>query len=162
MNEYINISKASSSSLVEKAGASTAFNLFVPIKEIAQAKGLKSTRSIRMGINKPESKYISREVKVNGGISYEILFSSLEPELPQKLMKSKRLLSNSNINDISNLVQHAIPLGWQLTTDSFGRNRLTKMENNGTYETIVENYQESINRAMELVELVALKDKYSH
>ena len=85
MNEYINISKASSSSLVEKAGASTAFNSFVPIKEIAQAKGLKSTRSIRMEINKPESKYISREVKVNGGISYEILFSSLEPELQQKL-----------------------------------------------------------------------------
>ena len=85
MNEYINISKASSSSLVEKAGASTAFNSFVPIKEIAQAKGLKSTRSIRMEINKPESKYISREVKVNGGMSYEILFSSLEPELQQKL-----------------------------------------------------------------------------
>lgn len=85
MNEYINISEASSSSLVEKAGASTAFNSFVPIKKIAQAKGLKSTRSIRMEINKPESKYISREVKVNGGISYEILFSSLEPELQQKL-----------------------------------------------------------------------------
>lgn len=85
MNEYINISEASSSSLVEKAGASTAFNSFVPIKKIAQAKGLKSTRSIRMEINKPESKYISREVKVNGGISYEILFSSLEPELQRKL-----------------------------------------------------------------------------
>ena len=60
-------------------------NEYVTIKEIAQAKGLKSTRSIRMEINKPESKYISREVKVNGGISYEILFSSLEPELQQKL-----------------------------------------------------------------------------
>jgi len=35
--------------------------------------------------NKPESKYISREGKVNGGTSYEILFSSLEPELQQKL-----------------------------------------------------------------------------
>ena len=62
-------------------------NEYVTIKEIAQAKGLKSTRSIRMEINKPESKYISREVKVNGGISYEILFSSLEPELQQKLRK---------------------------------------------------------------------------
>lgn len=60
-------------------------NCYINIKEIAQAKGLKSTRSIRMEINKPESKYISREVKVNGGISYEILFSSLEPELQQKL-----------------------------------------------------------------------------
>lgn len=60
-------------------------NEYVTIKEIAQAKGLKSTRSIRMEINKPESKYISREIKVNGGMSYEILFSSLEPELQQKL-----------------------------------------------------------------------------
>lgn len=58
---------------------------YINIKEIAQAKGLKSTRSIRMEINKPESKYISREVKVNGGTSYEILFSSLEPDLQQKL-----------------------------------------------------------------------------
>lgn len=46
---------------------------------------MKSTRSIRIEINKPESKYISRVVKVNGGMSYEILFSSLEPELQQKL-----------------------------------------------------------------------------
>lgn len=60
-------------------------NEYINIKEIAQAKGLKSTRSIRMEINKPESKYISREVKVNGGSSYEILFSSLESELQQKL-----------------------------------------------------------------------------
>lgn len=40
-----------------------------------------------MEINKPESKYISREVKVNSGTSYEILFSSLEPELQDKLRK---------------------------------------------------------------------------
>lgn len=60
-------------------------NQYINIRQIAKAKGLKSTRSIRMEINKPESKYISREVKVNGGISYEILFSSLEPELQQKL-----------------------------------------------------------------------------
>ena len=60
-------------------------NSYINIKEIAQAKGLKSTRSIRMEINKPESKYISREVKVNSGMLYEILFSSLEPELQQKL-----------------------------------------------------------------------------
>lgn len=64
-------------------------NTYINIKEIAQAKGLKSTRSIRMEINKPESKYISREVKVNGGTSYEILFSSLEPELQQKLRKNE-------------------------------------------------------------------------
>ena len=64
-------------------------NEYINIKAIAQAKGLKSTRSIRMEINKPESKYISREVKVNGGTSYEILFSSLEPELQQKLRENE-------------------------------------------------------------------------
>ena len=62
---------------------------YINIKEIAEAKGLKSTRSLRLEINKPESKYISREVKVNGGSSYEILFSSLEPELQQKLREAE-------------------------------------------------------------------------
>ena len=54
---------------------------YINIKEIAKAKGLKGTPSLRLEINKPESKYMYREVKVNGGTSYEILFSSLEPEL---------------------------------------------------------------------------------
>ena len=58
---------------------------YINIKEIAEAKGLKSTRSLRLEINKPESKYIAREVKVNGGTSYEILFSSLDPELQHSL-----------------------------------------------------------------------------
>ena len=62
---------------------------YINIKAIAEAKGLKSTRSLRLEINKPESKYISREVKVNGGTSYEILFSSLEPELQQKLRETE-------------------------------------------------------------------------
>ena len=62
---------------------------YINIKQIAEAKGLKSTRSLRLEINKPESKYISREVKVNGGTSYEILFSSLEPEFQQKLREAE-------------------------------------------------------------------------
>lgn len=62
---------------------------YINIKQIAEAKGLKSTRSLRLEINKPESKYIAREVKVNGGTSYEILFSSLEPELQQKLREAE-------------------------------------------------------------------------
>ncbi len=57
-NEYINISKASSSSLVEKADASIALNSFVTINRVAEAKSLKSNRSLRLEINKPESKYI--------------------------------------------------------------------------------------------------------
>ena len=66
---------------------------YINIKQIAEAKGLKSTRSLRLEINKPESKYISREVKVNGGSSYEILFSSLEPELQQKLREAENKLT---------------------------------------------------------------------
>lgn len=40
-------------------------NEYIEIKKIAEAKDLKSTRSLRLELNKPESKYISREVKVN-------------------------------------------------------------------------------------------------
>ena len=64
-------------------------NIYINIKDVAEAKGLKSTRSLRLELNKTESKYISREVQVNGGTSYEILFSSLEPELQDKLRKSE-------------------------------------------------------------------------
>lgn len=63
-------------------------NIYINIKDVAEAKGLKSTRSLRLELNKNESKYISREVQVNGGTSYEILFSSLEPELQDKLRKN--------------------------------------------------------------------------
>ena len=58
---------------------------FISINKVAEAKGLKSNRSLRLEINKPESKYIAREVKVNGGTSYEILYSSLEQEIQEKL-----------------------------------------------------------------------------
>ena len=113
--EYINISKASNSSLVERFGASTTLNSFVPINEIAQAKGLKSNRSIRLELNKPESRYISREVKVNGGTSYEILFSSLEPELQNKLREAenkstalvpKNYIPNNVITDKAKLTRN--------------------------------------------------------
>ena len=49
-------------------------DLYINIKDIAEAKGLTSTRSIRLKLNSPESGYISREVKVNGGTSYEYYF----------------------------------------------------------------------------------------
>lgn len=54
---------------------------YIDINIVARAKGLKSNRSIRLEINKPCSKYIAREVSVNGGKSYEILYSTLEPEV---------------------------------------------------------------------------------
>ena len=49
-------------------------NEYININKVAEAKGLKSNRSLRLEINKPERKYIAREVKVNGGTSYEILY----------------------------------------------------------------------------------------
>ena len=62
---------------------------YISINKVAEAKGLKSNRSIRLELNKPESKYIFREIKVNGGTSYEILFSSLESELQNKLREAE-------------------------------------------------------------------------
>lgn len=57
---------------------------YINIKDIAHLKGLKSTRSIRIAIQK--GKYVAREVKVNGGTSYEILYSSLESEIQENLL----------------------------------------------------------------------------
>ena len=79
-------------------------NTYIDIKRIAEIKGLKSTRSIRIAIQK--GKYIAREVKVNGGTSYEILYSSLEPEIQERLedeeIKSTALIPVENkINFIS-------------------------------------------------------------
>ena len=73
-------------------------NKYINIKDVAEAKGLTSTRSIRLELNKIESKYISREIKVNGGTSYEILFSSLEPEIQRKLREAE--------NKTTSLVPH--------------------------------------------------------
>ena len=79
-------------------------NEYININKVAEAKGLKSNRSLRLEINKPESKYVAREVKVNGGTSYEILYSTLEPEIQQKLREG-------------NLKSTAlVPLNYQPTT----------------------------------------------
>ena len=56
---------------------------YIDINKIAELKGLKSNRSLRLAIQK--GKYIAREVKVFGGKSYKILYSSLEPEIQEKL-----------------------------------------------------------------------------
>lgn len=78
MEEYIDISKAFGSSLVEKAGASTALNSFVPIKKVAEVKHI-SSRAVRLAIQ--SDKYIAREVKTRGGTTYEILIASLESDI---------------------------------------------------------------------------------
>ena len=56
---------------------------YIDINKIAELKGLKSNRSLRLAIQK--GKYVARVVKVFGGKSYEILYSSLEPEIQRIL-----------------------------------------------------------------------------
>ena len=56
---------------------------YININKIAKLKGLKSTRSIRLAIN--QGKYIAREIEVRGGKSYEILYSSLEQDIQDRL-----------------------------------------------------------------------------
>ena len=52
---------------------------YITIKELADLKGV-STRAIRLVKNK----YITREITVKGGKSFEILLSSIEPDLQEK------------------------------------------------------------------------------
>ena len=67
---------------------------YIDINTVAKLKGLTSTRSLRLEINKPNSKYIAREIKVNGGTSYEILYASLEPEI-QRIFASAESAAGS-------------------------------------------------------------------
>lgn len=84
---------------------------FININKVAEAKGLKSNRSLRLEINKPNSKYISREVSVVGGKSYEILFSTLEPEIQEILNQEdtscKALVPINNINKTNFVTESA-------------------------------------------------------
>ena len=52
---------------------------YITIKELAELKGV-STRAIRLS----RGKYQTREIIVKGGKSFEILLSSIEPELQEK------------------------------------------------------------------------------
>ena len=52
---------------------------YITIKELAALKGV-STRAIRLS----KGKYITREITVKGGKSFEILLSSIEPEVQKK------------------------------------------------------------------------------
>ena len=52
---------------------------YITIKELAELEGV-STRAIRLS----KGKYITREITVKGGKSFEVLLSSIEPELQEK------------------------------------------------------------------------------
>mgnify|MGYP003571317956 CR=1 FL=1 len=73
---------------------------YINIDKIAELKGLKSNRSLRVEINKENSKYKARKIKTQGGFTYEILFSTLESEIQDKLIdeeiKSHSLIPVNN------------------------------------------------------------------
>jgi len=63
---------------------------YITIKELAALKGI-SPRAIRLSKNK----YETREIKVQGGSSFEILLSSIEPELQEKYLDKSAELTSS-------------------------------------------------------------------
>ncbi len=54
---------------------------YIDINIVAKLKGYTTNRPVRQEINKVNSRYTARKVKVQGGFSYEILFSTLEPKI---------------------------------------------------------------------------------
>ena len=73
---------------------------YINIDKVAELKGPKSNRSLRVEINKENSKYKARKIKTQGGYTYEILFSTLESEIQEKLIdeeiKSHSLIPVNN------------------------------------------------------------------
>ena len=66
---------------------------YITIKELAELKGV-STRAIRLS----RGKYQTRDVVVKGGKSFEILLSSIEPELQEKyFLKFVPILSEKQL-----------------------------------------------------------------
>jgi hypothetical protein len=63
---------------------------YININEVAKAKGLKSNRSLRLAIQR--GKYIARTVSTQGGLTYEILLSSLEIEIQKELTQCTSLV----------------------------------------------------------------------
>src|SRR5574344_147595 len=62
---------------------------YITIKELADLKGV-STRAIRLAMGK----YITREIIVKGGKSFEILLSSIDHELQEKYFEQKLVITS--------------------------------------------------------------------
>ncbi len=76
--------------LEQNATGASMDNKYITIKELADLKGV-STRAIRLA----KSKYQTRETKVQGGVSFEILLSSIEPELQEKYLNKTTELNST-------------------------------------------------------------------
>ncbi len=63
---------------------------YISIKELADLKGI-SPRAVRLA----KEKYQTSQIKVKGGSSFEILLSSIEPELQEKYLNQKTELTST-------------------------------------------------------------------
>ena len=77
---------------------------YITIKELADLKSV-STRAIRLS----KSKYQTREIKVQGGNSFEILLSSIEPELQEKYLNKATELNSTCTALIPLLPEQSLP-----------------------------------------------------
>ena len=64
---------------------------YITIQELADLKGV-STRAIRMS----RDKYVTREIIVRGGKSFEILLSSIELDLQEKYFDKKTQITSES------------------------------------------------------------------
>ena len=64
---------------------------YISIQELADLKGV-STRAIRMS----RDKYVTREIIVRGGKSFEILLSSIELDLQEKYFEQKTQITSKS------------------------------------------------------------------
>lgn len=119
---------------------------YISIDKVAQLKGLKSNSSIRKAIN--NNKYIARKTTVKGGYTYEILVSSLEPELQAQLqdeeIKSTQLVPLNNKNNNNNNI---------LVTETRKLEALAKIDlitNFKTFSTRYKKKKEAIKNFLEL------------
>ena len=85
---------------------------YINIDKVAELKGLKSNRSLRVEINKENSKYKARKIKTQGGYTYEILFSTLESEIQEKLIdeeiKSHSLIPVNNHSEFRTQLKYLL------------------------------------------------------
>src|SRR5574344_2712829 len=77
---------------------------YILIKELADLKGV-STRAIRLS----KDKYQTREIIVKGGKSFEILLSSIEPELQEKYLEQKSIITSSCTSLIPIVKEKSLP-----------------------------------------------------
>ena len=79
----------------------TGKDIYIDINDLAELKGV-TTRAIRLAISK--GKYEAREIQVQGGKSYEILLSSIEPDVQEKYLEKQTETTISNIENYPALI----------------------------------------------------------